>query len=107
MVSQLLKLGVTKKGGTVGVDLLPLSGVGGFLIKETKMLRATFLNPKQLTIACIREKVRFLSWRDLAFASIGGIALAGVGQLLGRTFHLAWPVPMSGSMKHPYIEAKK
>jgi len=63
-----------------------------------KMLRATFLNPKQLTMAAVKEKVNFLTWRELAFAVIGGIALAGVGQLLGRTFHLAWPVPMSGSI---------
>ena len=62
------------------------------------MLRATFLNPKQLTMAAVKEKVNFLTWRELAFAVIGGIALAGVGQLLGRTFHLAWPVPMSGSI---------
>lgn len=62
------------------------------------MLRTTFLNPRQLTLAGVREKVNFLTWRELAFAIIGGIALAGVGHLLGRTFHLAWPVPMSGSI---------
>lgn len=63
-----------------------------------KMLRATFLNPKQLTMAGIKEKINFLTWRELAVAIIGGIALAGVGQFLGRMFHLAWPVPMSGSI---------
>jgi len=62
------------------------------------MLRTTFLNPRQPTIASIKEKVNFLTWRELAFAVAGGIALAGVGQLLGRTFHLVWPVPMSGSI---------
>jgi len=62
------------------------------------MLRTTSLNPKQLTMAGIREKSNFLSWRELVFAIIGGIALAGIGQLLGRTFHLAWPVPISGSL---------
>jgi len=62
------------------------------------MLRTTFLNPRQLTLAGIKEKVNFLSWRELAFAVVGGIALAGVGHLLGRIFHLAWSAPMSGSI---------
>ena len=62
------------------------------------MLRTTFLNSRQLTLAGVSGKVNFLTWRELAFAIIGGIALAGVGQFLGRTFHLAWPVPMSGSI---------
>ena len=62
------------------------------------MLRTTLLNPKQLTIAGVRKKVSPLTWRELAFAIMGGIALAGVGQLLGRMFHLIWPVPMSGSI---------
>jgi len=62
------------------------------------MLRANLLNPKQLTIGGIWGRISFLSWRELAFAVIGGIALAGAGQLLGRTFHLTWPVPMSGSI---------
>jgi len=62
------------------------------------MLRTNFLNQGQLTLADIKGKSDLLSWRELAFAVAGGIALAGVGQLLGRTFHLAWPVPMSGSI---------
>jgi hypothetical protein len=62
------------------------------------MLGTTFLTPKQLTLAGIKPKISLLTWQELAFAIIGGIALAGVGQLLGRIFHLAWPVPMSGSI---------
>ncbi len=62
------------------------------------MLRTSLLNPRQLTLSGIREKVGLLTWRELAFAIAGGIALAGVSQFLGRTFHLAWPVPMSGSI---------
>jgi len=62
------------------------------------MLRTIFLSPRQLTPAGVRGKNNFLTWRELAFVVVGGIALAGVGQLLGRTFHLAWPVPMSGSI---------
>ena len=62
------------------------------------MLRTTLLNSQRLTLATVREKINFLTWRELAFAVAGGIALAGVGQLLGRTFHLAWPIPMSGSI---------
>jgi len=62
------------------------------------MLRTTLLNPQHLTLTGIRAKVGFLTWRELVFTVVGGIALAGVGQLLGRTFHLAWPVPMSGSI---------
>jgi hypothetical protein len=62
------------------------------------MLRTTFLNPRQLTMAIAKGKINFLTWRQLMFAVVGGIALAGVGQILGRTFHLAWPVPMSGSI---------
>jgi len=62
------------------------------------MLRTTLSGPGQLTLAGIRTKFNLLTWRELAFAAIGGIALAGVGQLLGRMFHLAWPVPMSGSV---------
>ncbi len=62
------------------------------------MLRTSLINPRQLTLSGIREKVSLLTWRELAFAIAGGIALAGVSQFLGRTFHLAWPVPMSGSI---------
>jgi hypothetical protein len=62
------------------------------------MLRTTSLNSRHLTLRDIGSKINLLTWRELAFAVIGGIALAGVGQLLGRTFHLAWPVPMSGSI---------
>ncbi len=62
------------------------------------MLRTNFLNQSQLTLTNIKGKFDFLSWRELSFAVAGGIALAGVEQLLGRTFHLAWPVPMSGSI---------
>jgi len=62
------------------------------------MLRTILLNPKQLTLAGIKPKISLLTRRELAFAIIGGIALAGVGQFLGRTFQLFWPVPMSGSI---------
>jgi hypothetical protein len=62
------------------------------------MLQTTFSNRRQLTLAGIRTKTGFLAWQELMFAVIGGIALAGIGQLLGRTFHLAWPVPLSGSI---------
>ena len=62
------------------------------------MLRTTFLSPRPLTLAALKSKSNLLTWRELAFVIIGGIALAGVGHLLGRTFHLAWPAPMSGSI---------
>jgi hypothetical protein len=62
------------------------------------MLRTSLLNSRQLTLSGIREKVGLLTLRELVFAITGGIALAGVSQFLGRTFHLAWPVPMSGSI---------
>jgi len=62
------------------------------------MLRTTFLNPQQFRAAAVKERVGFLTWSELAFAVIAGIALAGVGQFLGRMFHLAWPVPMSGAI---------
>jgi len=62
------------------------------------MLQTTFLNQYQPTLTDIRPKTGLMTWRQLLFAIAGGIALAGVGQFLGRTFHLAWPVPMSGSI---------
>lgn len=62
------------------------------------MLRTSLLNPRQLTLSGIREKISLLTLRELAFAIAGGIALAGVSQFLGRTFHPVWPVPMSGSI---------
>lgn len=62
------------------------------------MLRTTLLNPWRLTLTDRRAKIGLLTWRELVFAVVGGIALAGVGQFLGRTFHLAWPVPLSGSI---------
>jgi len=62
------------------------------------MLRTIFLSPRQLTPAGVMGKTNILTRRELVFAVAVGIALAGVGQLLGRTFHLVWPVPMSGSI---------
>lgn len=62
------------------------------------MLRTTLLNPQKPALTGIKGKISFLSWRELAFAVAGGIALVGVGPLLGRIVHLAWPVPMSGSI---------
>ena len=62
------------------------------------MLRTIFLSPRQLISAGVPGKINLLTRRELVFAVAGGIALAGVGQLLGRTFHLLWPVPMSGSI---------
>ena len=62
------------------------------------MLQRSLLKQRQLTLPGVRAKIDLLTWRDLAFVVVGGVALAGVGQLLGRTFHLAWPVPMSGSI---------
>jgi len=62
------------------------------------MLRTIFLSPRQLTPAGVPGKINLLTRRELVFAVAGGIAMAGVGQLLGRTFHLVWPVPMSGSI---------
>jgi hypothetical protein len=66
--------------------------------RRQTMLRTTLLNPQRPTLTGIKEKINFLTWRELAFAVTGGIALVGVGPLLGRIFHLAWPVPMSGSI---------
>jgi hypothetical protein len=62
------------------------------------MLRTTLLNPQKPTLTNLKGKINFLTWRKLAFAVAGGIALVGVGPLLGRIVHLAWPVPMSGSL---------
>jgi hypothetical protein len=62
------------------------------------MLRTNSLNSQRLTLTGIMGKINFLTWRELAFAVAGGIALVGVGPLLGRIVHLAWPIPMSGSI---------
>ena len=62
------------------------------------MLRTNSLNSQRLTLTGIIGKINFLTWRELAFAVAGGIALVGVGPLLGRIVHLAWPIPMSGSI---------
>ena len=62
------------------------------------MLRTTLLNLQKPELTGIKGKINFLTWRELAFAVAGGIALVGVGPLLGRIVHLAWPVPMSGSI---------
>lgn len=42
--------------------------------------------------------LRCLSTRELMLAVAGGIASAALGQVLGRTVHLALPLPMSGSV---------
>lgn len=42
--------------------------------------------------------LRWLSTRELMLAVAGGIASAALGQVLGRTVHLALPLPMSGSV---------
>ena len=62
------------------------------------MLQTTFLKQGQAALRGFKAEIDLLTWRELAFVLVGGIALAGVGQVLGRTFHLAWPVPMSGSI---------
>ncbi len=62
------------------------------------MLRTNLLNRRYLALTAIRSKLNLMTWKELLFVLVGGIALAGVGQLLGRTFHLVWPVPMSGSI---------
>ena len=62
------------------------------------MLRTTLLNPHNPALTGLKGKINFLTWRELAFVVAGGIALVGVGPLLGRIVHLAWPVPMSGSI---------
>jgi hypothetical protein len=62
------------------------------------MLRTIILSRYQLILTAVKSKLSLMTWRELLFVIIGGIALAGVGQLLGRSFHLAWPVPMSGSI---------
>jgi len=41
---------------------------------------------------------RFLGWRTLVLACGAGVASAAVGQVLGRSVHLAWPIPASGSV---------
>ena len=56
------------------------------------------LNSQRLTLTGGMGKINFLTWRELAFAVAGGIALVGAGPLLGRIVHLAWPIPMSGSI---------
>ena len=53
------------------------------------MLQTTLLNSQKLTLAGVRGKINFLTWQELVFAIAGGIALVGVGPLLGRMFHLA------------------
>jgi hypothetical protein len=62
------------------------------------MLRTNLLSSWHLAVTAVRSKVKLLTRQELAFAVVGGIALAGISQLLGRTFHLLWPVPMSGSI---------
>jgi len=62
------------------------------------MLRTTFLNSRQLTVPRIEARTGFLTWRELILAVAGGVALAVIGQLLGQIVHLAWPIPMSGSI---------
>ena len=62
------------------------------------MLQTTSLKSQPMQLASIRAKARFLTWQELVLAIAGGITLAGLGQILGRMGHLAWPVPMSGSI---------
>jgi hypothetical protein len=62
------------------------------------MLRTTILSRRQLTLTAIRSRLNLMTWKELLFVIAGGIAVAGVSQLLGRAFHLVWPVPMSGSI---------
>ena len=62
------------------------------------MIRTTLLNPWNTAISTIRSKINLLTWQELAFAVVGGVAIAVVGKFLGRTLHLIWPVPMSGSL---------
>jgi len=62
------------------------------------MSRTTLLNPRRVWPAPVWARFSVPTWGELAFAVGAGVALAGLGHFLGRTVHLAWPVPLSGSV---------
>ncbi len=62
------------------------------------MIRASFLNPRRLALPSVRAGIGFLTWRKLMLVGAAGVASAALGQVLGRTFHLVWSIPASGSI---------
>ena len=62
------------------------------------MTRAGLLNPRRLALPGVAVRARALTWRNVILIGAAGIASAVIGQLLGRTLHLAWPIPGSGSI---------
>jgi len=62
------------------------------------MIRTGFLSPRRLALPGARAGVSFLTWRKLLLVGAAGVASAAIGQILGRTLHLAWPIPASGSI---------
>lgn len=62
------------------------------------MIRTSFLRIWRLARPSGQTQVSLSIWRQLALVAVAGIASVAIGQLSGRLFHLAWPIPTSGSI---------
>ena len=62
------------------------------------MIRANLLSPPRSAIRPAAAGEGLLARRNLMLIAVAGVASAVIGQLLGRTLHMAWPVPASGSI---------
>lgn len=62
------------------------------------MTRASFVNSSQVAVSGVRPRAGFLTWRELLMVAVAGVFLAASSQIFGRVFHLAWAIPMSGSI---------
>lgn len=62
------------------------------------MTRAGLLNTRRAALPDVAAPAGAGIWQSVILIGAAGVASAAIGQLLGRTLHLAWPIPASGSI---------
>lgn len=62
------------------------------------MIRASLLNLRRWAMPGVKAATSLPTWRELMLIGAAGVASAAISQVLGRTLHLTWSLPASGSI---------